>query len=148
MFFNSIIWPSNSPWASPVVVVRKKDCGLRFCTVFFQLNTATIEDMHPLPSIDDLLDALHGAWWFTTLDLKSGHWQLLIREEYKHDTAFWDNNGKLYELNHLPFGLCNVLATVSCLMDHILSSLNCEMCLFYLVGIIVFSKTWMSICST
>ena len=136
---SDVIRPSNSPWASPVVMVKKKDGSLRFCVDFRQLNAATVKDAHPLPRIDDLLDALHGACWFSTLDLKSGYWQVPIMERDKKKTAFRTSSGQLYEFNQVPFGLCNAPATFSRLMDRVLSGLHWETCLFYVDDIIVFS---------
>ena len=142
MLSSNVIRPLNSQWASPVVMVRKKDGSLRFCVDFRQLNAATVKDAHPLPRIDDLLDALHGAKWFSTVDLKSGYWQVPITEQDKAKTAFRTSSGQLFEFNQVPFGLCNAPATFSRLMDHVLAGLHWETCLFYLDDIIVFSSTW------
>ena len=102
----------------------------------------SVKDAHPLPRIDDLLDTLHRARWFSTLDLKSGYWQVPIMERDKEKTAFHTSSGQLYEFNQVPFGLCNTPATFSRLMDCVLSGLYCETCLFCLDDIIVFSSTW------
>ena len=142
MLSSNVIRPSNSPWASPVVMVWKKDGSLRFCVDFHQLNAATVKDAHPLPRIDDLLDALHGAKWFSTLDLKSGYWQVPITEQDKAKTAFRTSSGQLFEFNQVSFGLCNAPATFSRLMDRVLAGLHWETCLFYLDDIIVLSSTW------
>ena len=141
MLASDVIRPSNSPWALPVVMVKKKDGSLHFCVDFCQLNAATVKDAHPLPRTDDLLDALHGACWFSTLDLKSGYWQVPIMERDKEKTAFRASSGQLYEFNQVPFGLCNTPSTFSRLMDCVLSGLHWETCLFYLDNIIVFSST-------
>ena len=142
MLSSGVIRPSNSPWASPVIMVKKKDGSLWFCVDFRQLNTATVKDAHPIPRIDDLLDALHGAHWFSTLDLKSGYWQVPIQERDKEKTAFHTSSGQLFEFNQVPFGLCNAPATFSRLMDRVLAGLHWETCLFYLDDIIIFDATW------
>ena len=121
---------------------EKKDGSLRFCVDFRQLNAATVKDAQPLPKIDDLLDAFHGARWFSTLDLKSGYWQVLIMERDKEKAAFCTSSGQLYEFSQVPFGLCNTPATFSRLMVCGLSGLHFETCMFYLDDIIVFSSTW------
>ena len=141
MLRDGVIRPSTSPWASPVVMVKKKDGSMRFCVDFRKMNDATIKDAHLLPRIDDTLESLHGAQYFTTLDLKSGYWQVPINEEDKEKTAFRTSSGQLYEFNQLPFGLCNAPATFLRLMDRTLAGLAWNICLYYLDDIIVFSAT-------
>ena len=120
----------------------KNDGTLRFCINFRKLNDITVKDAHPLPWIDNTLEALKGAKIFSTLDLKLGYWQVLIKKEHKNKTAFRTSSGQLYEFNRLPFGLCNAPATFSRLMDNVLPGLSWEVCLYYLNDIIVFLKDW------
>ena len=115
---------------------------MRFCIGFRKLNDVTTKDAHPLPRIDDILEALKGPKFFSTLDLKSRYWQVPIKEEHKSKTPFRTSAGRLYEFNRLPFGLCNAPATFSRLMDNVLSELSWEACLYYLHDIIVFLRGW------
>ena len=79
---------SFSPWAIEVVLVRKKDGGLTFCINLCKLNNMTVKDGYSLPHIEDTLDCLHGAVWFSTLDLKSEYWQVELEEDAKPLPAF------------------------------------------------------------
>ena len=92
-------------------LVRKKDGGIRLCIDLRKLNNRTIKDGYALPIIDDTLDCLHGARWFSTLDLKSGYWQVELEEEAKPLTAFTMGPLGFWECERMPFGLTNAPAT-------------------------------------
>ena len=143
MLNRGIIEPSSSPWSSPIVLVRKKDGSLRFCIDYRKLNSVTKKDSYPLPRIDDSLDALGNAKWFSTLDLSSSYWQVKMHPDHKEKTAFVTTSG-LYHFNVLSFGLTNAPATFQRLMEYILAGLQWHTCLLYLDDIIVFSKDFES----
>ncbi|GFT52166.1 hypothetical protein TNCV_4493861 [Trichonephila clavipes] len=140
MLDEGIVQPSESPWSSPVVLVRKKDGSWRFCVDYRKLNSVTKKDVYPLPRIDDTLDCLKGAKFFSSMDLRSGYWQIEIDEADREKTAFITPEG-LYEFKVMPFGLCNAPATFERMMDNLLRNFKWTMCLCYLDDIIVFSET-------
>ena len=135
------IRPSNSPWASAIVLVRKKDGRLRFCIDLRRLNNRTVKDAYSLPRIESILDSLGGAQIFTTLDLKAGYWQVEMAEECKAYTAFTCGPLGFYECDTMPFGATNAPATFQRLMHDCLGDLNMNWCIVYLDDIIVFSDT-------
>ena len=141
MLSKDIIRPSSSPWASPITLVPKKDGSVRFCIDYRKVNSATRRDAYPLPRIDDTLDTLSGARWFSTLDLVAGYWQVELAEEDKEKTAFCTSDG-LFEFNVLPFGLCNGPATFQRLMDLLLTGLQWSSCLVYLDDVIVVGRSF------
>ena len=141
MIASGAIRESKSPYASQIVVVPKKDGTLRICIDYRKLNQKTERDSFPLPRIEEALDALGGAKYFSTLDLTSGYWQVEVKEEDKHKTAFATPMG-LFECNRMPFGLQNAPATFQRLMNRILGDQQFETLLLYLDDIIVYSSTF------
>lgn len=117
--------------------MRKKDGTLRFCVDYRKLNSVTKVDLYPLPRIDDALDKLQGADYFTTLDLVSGYWRVELDPEDAEKTAFATPG------NRLPFGLCN--ATFQRLMDRVLGNLKWTMALVCLDDIVVYAPNSMNI---
>ena len=137
----NIIRPSFSPWASPVVIIRKKDNYFRFAIDYRKLNSVTKREIYPMPRVDDTLDALNGVKYMSTLDLASGYWSVPIREEDKQKTAFITHKG-LYEYNFMPYGLSNAPAVFSCLMDAVTAGLKWQSVLTFIDDIFVYSKTF------
>jgi len=136
-----IVRKSNSPWAFPIVVVRKKDGTARTCVDYRKLNDVTKKDAHPLPRIDDIFDALRGTKYFSTLDLASGYHQVAVAKEDQEKTGFVTPWGH-YEYTVMPFGLCNAPATFQRLMALVFSCLIGLDCLIYLDDIIIFAPTF------
>ena len=129
MLDKGAIQSSTSPWASPVVLVHKKDGSLRFCIHLRKLNNRTIMDAQSLPRIDDSLDCLDGATIFTSLDLQSGYWQVELTEASRPLIAFTIGPLGLYECVCMPFGLTNSLAP-----DGVMLGKNASQMVYYLFG--------------
>lgn len=142
MLEREVIETSNSPWSSPIVLVKKKDGTIRFCIDYRKINDVTVKDSYPIPRIDTTLDALSGAKWFSTIDLKSGYWQVEMKPVDKPKTAFSIPGGGHWQFLKMPFGLCNAGATFERLMERVLSNLSWEVCLVYLDDIIILSRTF------
>lgn len=142
MLKNDVIRESNSPWASSVVICRKKDNSIRVCSDMRKLNACTIKDAYPLPRIEETLDALNGSTWFCSLDLKNGYYQMEIEEEDKAKTAFTLGPLGLYEYNRLVMGLSGAPASFQRLMNKVMGDINLSQCLVYLDDIIVFGRSF------
>ena len=146
MIDNNIIEESTSPWASNCVLVKKKSkdpnkVAYRFCLDFRQINLHSVPDSFPMPRIDDTLDRLSGAKYFSTLDLQNGFWQVSLAPESRPLTAINTSLG-LYQFRVLPFGLSSAPASFSRLMEKVLRGLHWKTCLIYLDDVIVFSSTF------
>jgi hypothetical protein len=141
MLKKGLIKRSKSPWASPVVLVKKKNGKLRFCVDYRKLNTETRKDAYPIPRIEDMLDALRDSKWFTTLDLASGYWQVEMDSKDQDKTAFITKQGT-YEFTVMPFGLTNAPATFQRLMDNVLNDMLYQGVIVYLDDINIYSKTF------
>ncbi|KAI4904404.1 hypothetical protein NFI96_007328 [Prochilodus magdalenae] len=142
MLRTGVIEPSDSPWASGVVMVnKKKSPKMRFCVDYRPLNSVTKKDSYPLPRIDESLDLVSGSSWFSSLDLRSGYWQVPLSPDAKPKTAFCTGRG-LWQFRVLCFGLCNAPATFERLMEKVLADIPRQECLVYLDDLLVHGSSF------
>ena len=135
------IWKPNSPWASAVVLVRKKDGSLRFCIDLRKLKARTVKDAYSLPRIEDSLDSLNGSCIFTSIDLKASYWQVEMDPESIPLTAFMVGPLGFYECVKMSFGLTNAPVMFQRLMETCLEDLHLNWCIIYLDDVVIFSRT-------
>ena len=131
MLDGGAIQPSKSPWCNAIVLVRKKDGTLRFCIDFRKLNARTKKDSYPHPRMQETMESMVGARFFSSMDLKSGFWQVRMSEKSRQYTAFTVGSLGVYEFLRMPYGLCNAPATFQRLMQNCLGELNLTYALVY-----------------
>ena len=141
MLAQGVIEPSNSPWLSPVVLVRKKDGSYRFCVDYRAINKVTTPDSQPLPRTDDILDGLSGRRWFTVLDSRAAYWSIEVHPDDRPKTAFTDGR-RLLQFRRLPFGLSTAPSTFQRTMNVVLASVLGRHTLAYLDDVVVASTSF------
>ena len=134
------IRPNVSPWGAPVLLVKKKDGSFRMCIDYRALNRVTVKNKYPLPRIDELLDQLKGAKWFSKIDLASGYHQIPIEPNDVRKTAFRTRYGH-YEFVVMTYGLTNVPAAFMKMMNGIFRDFLDEFVIIFIDDILVYSRS-------
>ena len=140
MMAAGVIQPSTSPWASPIVLVEKKDGGVRFCVDYRRLNQVAKFDAYPMPRVEEMFESIGSSAVISTLDLAKGYWQIPMAADSREKTAFVTPFG-LYEFNVMPFGLHNAPATFQRMMNYVLRDCQ-EFSKAYIDDVVIFSKNW------
>ena len=140
MLQEGVIRPSSSPWASPITLVPKKDGTTRFCVDYRRVNAVTVQDQYPLPQIQYIFDQAGVSVIYSTLDLKSGYWQLEVEETSVSKTAFRCHCGH-FEFLRMPFGLTIAPAVFQRTMDRVLAGLLGKCAMVYIDDIVIYSRS-------
>ena len=136
-----MIQASASPFASPVLLVKKKGGEWRLCVDYRRLNALIVKDKFPLPVIDEFMDELAGAKWFTSLDMRSGFHQIRMNSLDQYKTAFQTHHGH-YEYKVMPYGLTGAPATFQSVMNHVLAPLLRKCVVVFIDDILIYNKTY------